>query len=181
MSKLAQAIEAAMGQFADKAQVRQVLVGTAKDVTDTTCTVERENAPTLHNVRLNAIDDELQSYVTVVPAVDSEVLVAIIENLKTEAVVIQSSEVQKVIIKIDEHTLTMDKDGFIFNGGNQNGLVKIADMVNWMGKVYQDLTVLQTQLSTHVVAGNGAPLGLVFNPATPQPVQETFENTKIKQ
>jgi hypothetical protein len=47
--------------------------------------------------------------------------------------------------------------------------------------VYNDLSALRTQLATTPVAGQGAPLGLVFNMTTPTPKVEDFANKKIKQ
>ena len=53
-------------------------------------------------------------------------------------------------------------------------------MVSWMQKVHQDLNTLKMQLSSHPVAGSGAPLGLVFNTQTSYPNKSDFENTKVK-
>lgn len=181
MGQLEQAIEQAIKSQAEKMLIKTVCWGVATEVTETTCTVERDEAPTLHGVLLNAIDDDLQSYVTVYPKEGSNVLVAIVENLKTEAVIIKCSEVAKVKIKIGEQTFIMDKEGFVFNDGKNNGLVKIVSMVDWMAKLYNDLQALKGLLSTHLVAGNGSPLGLTFNPATPSPTVKMFENERIKQ
>jgi hypothetical protein len=87
---------------------------------------------------------------------------------------------QKVEVKIDSQTLEIDKNGFVFNGGNNKGLLKITDVVDWMSKVYSDLTKLQGLLNTHPVTGNGAALGLTFVPSTPNPNDAMFENSKIK-
>ncbi len=181
MSQLDQAIEEAIKSIAGKFQVKTICWGVAKDITDTSCRVEREEAPEIYDVLLNAIDDDLESYVTVYPKEGSNVLVAIIENLKTEAVVVKCSEVEKVKVKIGEQTLLMDKDGFVFNEGKNKGLVKIGSMVDWMKKIHADLQTLKTLLSTHPVAGNGSPLALTFNPTVPIPQIETFENKDIKQ
>jgi hypothetical protein len=179
MGALEQAVEQAIKKIAGNMQLKQVLTGTASEVTDTTCTVTRENAPTLYGVRLNAIDDDLESQVTVYPADGSHVIVAIIEGMKTEAVVLRCSEVAKVKIGIGTQSLVIDKDGFVFNEGTA-GMVNLPDMVSWMSKVYTDLQTLKTLLSTTVVAGNGAPLGAVFTPTVSNPTEEMFEDSKIK-
>lgn len=180
MGAFEQAVEQVVRKYAENLQIKQTLSGVAKDVTDTTCTVVRENAPELFGVRLNAIDDDLKSFVTIIPATGSNVLVGIIENLKTEAIVLRCSEVEKVIMKIGSNTLTFDKNGFVFNDGKNKGIVKVLEMVNWMNNAYSDFQTLSTMLKTHTVAGNGAALGLVFTPSTPEPQQSTFEDTKIK-
>ncbi len=100
MGQLEQTICNAMKLQSGKTMIKTVCWGVATEVTETTCTVERNGSPTLYDVLLNAIDDNLESYVTVYPKSGSNVLVAIVENLNTEAVVIKCSEVEKFKIKI---------------------------------------------------------------------------------
>lgn len=180
MGQVEQAMKEAMRVITENYQIKGVLSGTAINVRDTLCDVEREGAPTIYDVRLNAVDDDLQSFVTVVPKEKSNVLVAVIENLKTEAVVVRCSEVQKVLIKVGANTAVMNDDGLVFNDGKISGLAKLPKLVEWMGKVYNDLQTLKTQLQTHPVAGKGAPLAMTFNVSVPNPVQSDFEDTKIK-
>lgn len=181
MSQLEQAIKEAVKNIIGQHQIKAICWGVAKDITDMSCTVEREEAPMIYDVLLNAVDDDLQSYVTVYPKEGSNVLVAIIENLKTEAVVVRCSEVEKVKVKIGEQTLIVDKDGFTFNEGANKGMVKIVEMVDWMAKIYTDIQTLKASLQTHPVAGNGSPLALPFNPIVPSPKLAMFENKDIKQ
>ena len=180
MRQVDYAIIEAIKTVAFGVQVKGVISGTAVNVRDTLCDVEREGAPTIYDVRLNAIDDDLKSFVTVVPEEKSNVLVAVIENLKTEAVVVRCSEVQKVLLKIGANTVVMDDDGFVFNGGEIAGIAKLPKLIEWMQKVYADLQTLKTQLQTHPVAGNGAPLALPFGVTVPNPVLSNFEDKKIK-
>jgi len=180
MGALEDAIALAIKAQVARLNFEQVLTGTVKEVGETTCTVERTNAPTIYEVRLNAIDDDLQSYVTIYPVVGSSVIVGIIEGLKTEAVVLRCSEVAQVKMKIGEQTLVLDKDGVVFNGGENKGLVKVTEMVTWMQTVYTDLQTLKTQLATHPVAGNTAPLALVFVPGTTNPTVNNMQDSKIK-
>ncbi|MDR0833855.1 MAG: hypothetical protein LBN93_06685 [Candidatus Symbiothrix sp.] len=175
-----QAVQWAMRSQADRMQIKQIISGTATNVGETTCDVEREGAPVIYDVRLNAIDDNLESFVTIYPQTGSFVLVGIVENMNTEAVVLRCSEVEKVKVKIGEQRFIVDKDGFVFNEGNNKGLLKLDAVISWMGKVYADLQTLKTQLSTWTVTGNGAPLGLVFNPTTPNASANAFEDTNIK-
>jgi hypothetical protein len=180
MGALEQAARMAMKSQADRMQIKQIISGTATNVGETTCDVEREGAPVIYDVRLNAIDDNLESFVTIYPQAGSFVLVGIVENMNTEAVVLRCSEVEKVKIKIGEQRFLVDKDGFVFNDGNNKGLLKLDEVIGWMGKVYSDLQTLKTQLSTWPVAGNGAPLGIVFNPTTPVASANTFEDKNVK-
>lgn len=180
-TQLEQAMRAAIDSQTKRAQIKTVCWGVVTEVTETTCTIERNDAPTLYGVLLNAIDDDLQSFVTAYPLLNSNVLVGIVENLKTEAVVLKCSEVEKIKVKIGDQTLYIDKEGFIFNEGNNKGLVKIVELVDWMAKLYADLQTLKELLLTHPVTGNGSPLALIFSPTIPQPTVPMFENKKIKQ
>ena len=135
MGALEQVIEQAILKLAGKMQLKQVLSGVAKDVGESACTVERQDAPALYDVRLNAIDDTLESCFTVYPAEGSEVLVAIIENMKTEAVVIRCSEVQKIKAKIGTTEFVIDTDGFRFSRSNEDLKTAMGDLVTEIQKI----------------------------------------------
>jgi len=185
MGALEQAIEEAMKASAKKFLVKQILTGIAKEVGNTTCTVEREDAPTLYEVRLNAIDDDLQSNVTIYPVDGSSVIVAIIEGLKTESVLIKCSEVAQVKIKIGEQTLIMNKDGVIFNGGD-NGLAKVDTLTDKINALERDINKLKTAFSTWVTvpSDGGAALKVAaaswFGSVLAITSQAQIEDTKIK-
>lgn len=170
MGALEQAIEKAIEAHVDRLRLAQIITGTATKVSETTCTVTREDAPDLTDVRLNAIDDDLQSFFTVYPKENSSVVVGILEGIKTEAVVLRCSEVERVSLKIGDITLIIKSDGVVFNGGS-NGLVKINELINWMASVKTDLTTISTAMQ-----GLGVPI--VVTTATP--TKTNFEDVKIK-
>ena len=152
-----QAAENAIRAVIHKYQVKEVLHGTATNVGETACDVEREGAPTLYGVRLNAIDDDLQSYVTTYPAAKSDVIVGIVEGLKTEAVLLRCSEVAQVKIKIGEQTLVMNEDGVVMNGGT-NGLVKADELKTQLDKLSKRVDDVISAITNGVPAA-GAPDG----------------------
>lgn len=180
MRVVEQAIKRAIVECAGGLKINEVVNGVARNVTETTCDVERANAAPLLGTSLNAVGYELDSYVTIYPCEGSEVLAGVIDGDKSDCVLLRCSEVEKVNIKIGTQTVTIDKNGIICNGGEFGGVVKVEAMVEWMSKLYDDLQMLKTQLSTHPVAGNSAPLSLVFNPRTPNPQIGTFSNEKVK-
>jgi hypothetical protein len=163
MGALEQAIERAILAYVDRMRYAQIFTGTAKEVSETTCTVVRDDAPDLTGVRLNAIDDELSSFFTVYPQEGSTVLVGILEGLSTEAVVLRCSEVEKVDIKIGEHSLLMNSDGFTFNGGNNKGLIVIDKLKIEIDKLNAAINALKIGTSASltlvnaVVPGASAP------------------------
>lgn len=164
----------------DKKTSASVSVGIATNIDkiENTCDVTIDGL-TIHGVRLQAVINENSSKVISYPVVDSQVLVIMIGKKKTECFLLACSEVEEFSLHIGGQTLIANKDGFVFNGGTA-GMVKVDSMVSWMDKVLADLNTLKTLLSTSLVAGNGAPLGIVFNPSTPTPQESVFENIKIK-
>ncbi len=159
-----------------------ISVGAVKelDKEQRTCTVEREGRPELTNVRLNSVISDHSDHFTVFPKIGSYVLCVMIDE-PGNCYLLATSEPEEIAFKIGSSELVAGKDEILFNTGKLGGLVKIDELVDWMGNVYSDLQTLKTQLSTHPVAGNGAVLGLNFMPGTPNPKKETFENKKIKQ
>lgn len=83
-----------------------------------------------------------------VPKVGSNVVVMFYSP--TVAFVVMVDEVEEILI----------------NGGENGGLVNVEELKSWMSNVESDLSTLKTLLSTSAVAGNGAALGIVFNPVT---------------
>lgn len=157
MGALEEAIREAIKAVADRFQIEEIITGTVVNVSETACDVEREDAPTIHDVRLSAIDDDLQTYCVTVPADRSSVVIGIIEGLKTEAVILRCSEIQAFRVKINGKTFVINAEGVVVDGTN---------LVQWMNKVHSDMNTLKTLLQNSTIAGNGAPAAIVFNPQT---------------
>ncbi|MDD2996360.1 MAG: hypothetical protein PHP99_09140 [Paludibacter sp.] len=156
---LEQAIEKAIAAHVDRLRFAQIISGTATEVGETTCTVVRDDAPELTDVRLNAIDDDLQSHFTVYPKENSSVVVGILEGIKTEAIVLICSEVERVSFKTGNSTFVFDSSGLKLNG---------TEIVGWINKVYSDMQTLKALLQSSPIAGNGAPAAIVFSPTVTQ-------------
>jgi len=153
---------------------------------DVTCSVKSVESGVLYkNIKLNA-NIKSDKGIYVFPKKNSYVLATLTDGV--QGFVSMYSEIEKVKIKIDDtveveiggDTKIECKGNIEVNGGNNDGLVIVGKMVEWMQKVYNDLTTLETQLKGHSVTGDGAPLALVFNPTTPSPKISDFENKKIK-
>lgn len=182
---LEELIETAIKKVAKRLQFAQVVSGVAKNITDTTCELHRTDAPIIFDVRLNAIDDDLQSFVTIYPKIDSDVLVGIIEGKKTEAVVLRCSEVEKVRYKIGDNKLLIDSTGVAFNDGTV-GIADVMKLVSKYNALESDLNTLKMLFSTWVPtpSDGGAALKLILATwmgSSLQPtIKQDIENTKIK-
>jgi len=114
-----------------------VCIGTVTEEAEDkqSCTVERENAPTLYKVRLNAIIGELENNVTVVPALKSKVLCSLIDNDVNEAFVLSCEKPEEINVKLSETTLVINQEGVVINGGDLGGMIKIEELTKNLDKL----------------------------------------------
>lgn len=148
----------------------------AVDDSKRTCDID-DDGVIMYGIRLQPITQG-STGITVYPKVGSQVLCSRIED-EDNYMVVHASEIDKIEIKVSDKSLVLDKDGIVANGGTI-GSVKADKMVEWMTKVYSDLQTLITLLYTSAVAGNGAPLGIVFSPQTPNPQVSDFADDTFK-
>lgn len=146
------------------------------DSQERTCTIIDDDTE-YYGVRLQPIT-EGQSGVVLTPKAGAFVLVSRIEG--GDLYVIAASEYDCLSAKIANTTLILDKDGIVANNGDNDGMVKIDKMIEWMKQVYNDLKKIQSGLSSHPVAGNDAPLGLKIELDTPKPIKSNFEDKRFK-
>lgn len=165
---------------------RSTVIFTAhvEEITETTCTVSLGGMK-LSDVRLRSVINKNDEQLLIIPKVKSYVTVADLSGGQLrELCVIAYSEIESIHMKIKDSntdqdlTLDMDSNGIVINGGTI-GAVKADKMTAWMEKVYDDLQTLKTQLQSQPVAGNGAPLNLVFDPTTEKPITGNFEDKKL--
>lgn len=126
-------------------QVTAVVIGRAINVTDTLCNVERDGAPELIDVRLNALEEAQDNYTTIVPEEGSYVLAGVIENDRKEAFVALCSKPEKVIWKIGDHKFEYSAAGAVFNDGTV-GLLKLLPVLSAINALQNDINSLKTQL-----------------------------------
>ena len=115
----------------------QVTEGTVTvvDKKERTCTVERDDLPTLFDVRLNAILNPGDSQVTIFPKSGSRVLCALVEGQPTDAFVLTATDVEEVSGKVGEVSLQWNAEGVTLNGGKLGGLVKAKELTAQLSKL----------------------------------------------
>lgn len=158
-----------------------VTIGTVVSVNENehTCDVARDGQPTLFNCRLNAVVDTLSSHVTALPAVGSFVLCLLLDE--TEALIISTSEVEKLSVKIGSSTLLVDKSEIVMNDGSLGGLIKIGELTGKLNEL-----VNKFNAHTHPVSTTGSAsaqtgtASATTAPASPFK-QSDYENLKVKQ
>lgn len=107
-----------ISKLQQKNKIDAQVTGIVLEVQENTCTVQRENAPTLYKVRLTAIEDEVGSFIKIKPRLGSVVLCGIIEGLQAEASVLQCSEIDEVQIIVGNKEYKINQDGHLIKGGD---------------------------------------------------------------
>ena len=105
-----------------------LFVGTVKAVEGDTCTVDD-----YEDIRLNAIIEETDSQFTVYPKVGSKVVIGRLKNTNS-MFVIGVSEIEKVIIKIDNQVFEMKSGKFKITNGDVSLKSILNDGFDQLGK-----------------------------------------------
>lgn len=191
MSRAAQELADKIRRLTQPAEITLDGEVTAVDESDYTCTVKLANGLELTPVQLKALKGASDT-VVVVPQVGSDVQVINIGN--PDWMVISCDVVDKVIIKAAVK-VQIDCEDVVINGGSNNGLVIVGDLVQKLNAIEQDVNNLKTALQTALTTpasepGNGASsvFQQVLNGAVAswygQQLQTTqqsdLENTKVK-
>ena len=103
-------------------------VGTVKAVEGDTCTVDN-----YEDVRLNAIIEDTNSQFTVYPKLGSKVVIGRLEN-EDNAFVVGVSEIEKLIIKIDNQVFEMKDGKFTIKSANISLKSILNDGFDQLGK-----------------------------------------------
>lgn len=102
----------------------KVSIGKVQKIEGNFCSVEREELPELLDVRLHSVIAEMENYFLIVPKIDSEVVVAEIENAPGESTIIQYSEIEEMTCKIQGLEFVI-KEGKITIKNEQSNLKTI--------------------------------------------------------
>lgn len=154
---------------------------TSVDETERTCDVEPINGDAeIFGVRLQADINSTNGFV-MIPTVDSNVVVTFL-NQSTGFVSV-FSDVEKIHV-VSNTEMTIDCSDITFNGGSNDGLVIVGNLVNKLNAIENWITQFATVWSTHVhtdpISGS---TGTTVSPAPTPPtttIQSDLENTEIK-
>jgi hypothetical protein len=120
----------------DKMQVKVILQGTVTEVDGyDACTVEITPGLFLYDVRLNAVTGLNNNQVTVKPMAGSRVILAIIENVKTQAVVLEYGEVEEFLIKLGSCTVRVKDSKVKIESEGENVGELLSDFIAEVKKI----------------------------------------------
>lgn len=120
-------------------QIKNIVAGVVKEVNGNNCDVQIEGGPLLYDVRLQAIENAVSSFIRITPKLDSVVLVGVIENMEAEAAVMQCSEIDEVEIMIGAKTYKINSEGHLIKGGADT----LLDALKLLIEAVQVIVVLQ--------------------------------------
>ncbi len=155
------------GAFADSKSPKVLIVGTAVNVQDDTCDVEVDGEAKMLDVKLNVIEDTHNSKLVVYPKNNSKVLVGILSSLKKEAIVLQTTEIEKVELVIGTVKCTISSEGLKVEKGADSLKSIMADLIS------------QIKAITVPVVSVGSPSGVPSNSAAFTTIQNRI-NAIIK-
>lgn len=154
------------------------------DTAKYTCSVKITGSDGLfEGVRLKA-ENEKDYGVVSIPEIGSFVVVSVLGS-EAGAFVSLCSKVEKVEVKIEEQTLEITQNGFVFNGGQFDGLVKIRQLEQNLENIKIYLDSLNAAIATGLggtVGDAGAAAATTFS-STMEGISLNFtnmENDKIK-
>lgn len=163
-------------------KVAEISVGIVKDVNKEkrTCTVDRDEKPTLFECRLNAIIDNYESFAVTYPAVGSYVLCISLTDA-TECFVFAMSEIEEIEVKIGETSLKMNDSDILFNGGALGGMVKVSELTNKLNELVQTFNSHTHRVSTTGSSSAQTGTAAAVTSRAQNFNKSDYENEKIKQ
>lgn len=139
------------------------------------------SAPLL-DVKLQANQDSKHG-VVVFPKKDSYVVVGFLTP--DVGVVLMTDEIDKVDVAIGKTTIFADKDKIVFNGGENQGLIKIKELTKKLNGLKDTVDVLVNNFNAHTHTYENINTSVTTSPTlntaqAPQPFNESdYENDKI--
>lgn len=134
---------------------RYTMAGVASNIDETafTCTVTRANGSVYEDVQLKALK-EISTGAVIIPKDGTWVHILAIGE--PDYLVIACEEAAKVIVTIDSMTYEVDKDGHVFNGGDNGGITITPELKKQLDRMNTQLQTVITTLETWVpVAQDG--------------------------
>ncbi len=149
------------------------------DTAKRTCSID-DDGVVMYGVRLQPITHGTTG-ITIYPKVGAQVLCAKIEE-GDDYMLLHASEVDKVEVAIGQSSITIESDKIELNGGNNDGLIKIADLTSKLNALV-DWCANHTHsgVITAVSGGSGAPaVGTPGNTATPTSQPQKFDKSNYE-
>lgn len=116
-----------------------VSTGKVTKINGSTCTVERENLPTLLDVRLQALEGDFSNHLMIKPKKGSEVVCLSVDGENAETCIVKHTEIESVEIKVEGGIIKLENGKFQFKNDN-------ADLKKLLTELFSELktAIIQT-------------------------------------
>lgn len=183
MSKTADEIARKLKEINHRDNDTMIGIVKSVDADNAVCDVDVDGL-LFSEVQLKSIMKSGTKGTKLLPKKDSVVIVERIGK-SNELFVAMYSELDSITWEIENMKYFVDKDGFVFNNGNNKGMVKLPELVqklnNLENKVNQIITWTSTHTHTGVTVGMGSTSFAVGVSGSLTPTQESdLENQKVK-
>lgn len=111
-------MEGSLKGLFERFRFKNIIEGVVVAVNDHLCNVQIENGPLLEDVRLQVIEDQVSSFIRVSPKLGSVVVVGVVVNVQSEYVIIQTSEIDDVWIKVGENEYRLNATKHLVKNGD---------------------------------------------------------------
>ncbi|MDB0600688.1 hypothetical protein PL373_05925 [Tenacibaculum maritimum] len=123
-----------------------------------TCDVKPvDDSPEYHDVRLQAIIDNNDQGVVLIPKLNSSVLVSIIENNEDNNYISQYSEIQEFVYKIDQLEFSGNTQGVRVNNQGENLKKVLNDLIDNLSNQNQLIQEVNKKLQKVIVINGRSP------------------------
>jgi hypothetical protein len=176
-------VNKALRQFLRDNLPVQSIIATVKELDETnfTCSVQPvDDGAMIHGVRLKPVIDDNDNGIIAIPAIGSDVIVALAYNDHSSVYISVTGKVKKYLIKTETNGVIE------LQGNSLGGLVKAAALTDKLNNVENDINALKQAFSSWVVVPNdgGAALKASAGTWAGQDITPTqsneIENTKVK-
>lgn len=130
-------------------------------------------------VQLKSIMKSGTKGVKLLPKKNSIVIVERIGK-SNELFITMYSEVDSILWEIEDMKFFVDKDGFAFNDGNNDGIPKVNPVTQKLNNIENKVNQIIAQYNSHVHPANGAPTTSLITGALTTTNKNDLENTKVK-
>lgn len=153
---------------------------TVKSVDEDTCTIDVVTAEgmDIFEVKLRAVKSEKYGCI-IFPKVNTTVQICQINN-DNDYLMLHADEVEKIYWKIQDTTKEVTKDGFIYNGGQNDGMVKVKELTQKINALENKVNQIIAQYNSHSHSANGASTTTLVTGTLQVTNKNDLENTKIK-
>jgi len=178
MSKAAQEIAKKLKDITHRENDTMIGVVKSVDSDNAVCDVDVDGL-TYSEVQLKSIMKSGTKGIKLLPKKDSVVIVERIGK-SNELFITMYSEIDSILWEVENMKFFVDKDGFAFNDGNNDGIPKVNPVTQQLNKLENKVNQVIAQYNSHAHSANGAPTTSLITGTLTTTNKDDLENKDVK-